>query len=152
MDHLVEIKQQAIKYLSYREHSAEELQRKLVRKFDNIPELCNVVNELAKEGLQSDLRYTVLYIESRARKGYGRRYIENALQQKGVSREDIIQGLNECVVDWQQVVQKSRQKKFSNKIPQDVTEKQKQTRFLLNRGFTSQEIKNLFNKLPDESF
>jgi len=152
LGHLVDIKRQAIKYLSYREHSAEELQQKLVQKFDNVPELYNVIDELANEGLQSDLRYSVLYIESRARKGYGRRYIENALKQKGVSRKDISQGFNECIVDWQHVARKSWQKKFSNKVPQDVPEKLKQTRFLLNRGFTSQEIKNTLNKLSNKSF
>jgi len=152
LSHLLDIKRQAIKYLSYREHSAEELLQKLVRKFDNTPELYKALDELASEGLQSDLRYSVLYIESRSRKGYGRYYIENALKQKGVSRQNIIQGFNECTVDWQQIVRRSWQKKFSNKLPQDMPEKIKQVRFLLNRGFTSQEIKNIHTKLSDESF
>ena len=145
-----EIKRQAVTYLSYREYGANELCRKLSLRFGDIAEIQKVVMQLTTEGLQCDLRFAHSCIESRVRRGYGRIYIENLLQHKRLTRETVSRAFDECVIDWENVIVRAWQKKFSANPPQDVTEKARQTRFLLNRGFTNMQIKIMFGKITEE--
>ena len=143
------IRNQAIKYLSYREHSCAELMNKLGSKFDEHTNIEEVVRELSEEGLQSDQRFVELYLQGRARKGFGRRYIENALLFKGVSKSDVASGFKACQIDWFDVLYQSWDKKFSGCVPENLKERAKQYRFLSSRGFSNQEIGKVYTSLLD---
>ena len=149
MDQALEIKKTAISHLSRREYGSSELCKKLSLRFSNRDEIAKIVKQLTVDGLQCDLRFARSCIESRVRKGYGRRHIESVLQQKGLSRETVKQAFDERLIDWGEIITRTWQKKFSTSPPEDDKEKIKQTSFLLNRGFTTEQIKTLFSQLKE---
>jgi len=104
-----------------------------------------VVETLGDEGLQSDNRYTEIYIHSRIEKGFGPVRIVQELREKGVDDELVSLQLAEQQPDWLQLARKARIKRFGCKLPQDFKEQAKQSRFLQQRGFRGEHIHRLFN-------
>lgn len=135
------IKNCALGLLARREHSQYELRNKLkLRKFsDNL--IVEVLKELTSENLQSDARFTEIYIRHRAEKGYGPLRIQAELRERGIVEESISQYLDESAEYWIEKITTVKRKKFGNKIPKDFSERAKQMRFLQYRGFTLEQIK-----------
>ncbi|MCK4950833.1 MAG: regulatory protein RecX [Gammaproteobacteria bacterium] len=135
----------AVGLLSRREHSYHELQHKLERKLKGegcVSEIVTaVLDKLANEGLQSDERFTESYVRSRTMKGRGQMLIRNELQQRGVSDHLIARYLGSQDFDWVQMAAEARRKRFGDLLPEDITEKSRQTRFLQQRGFTHEQIR-----------
>ena len=135
----------AVGLLSRREHSYHELQQKLERKLKGkgcASEVVTIVlDKLANEGLQSDERFTESYVRSRAMRGRGQMLIRNELQQRGVSDHLIARYLGSQDFDWVQIAAEARRKRFGAVLPEDITEKSRQTRFLQQRGFTHEQIR-----------
>lgn len=68
----VDLRRGAMDLLARREHSRQELQLKLGRRFDVEPEIISrVVDQLAREGLQSNQRLAEAYLRYRSNRGQG---------------------------------------------------------------------------------
>lgn len=135
LDDLAIIEATALQLLALREHTQRELRRKLVQRGHDAVAITAVLEKLANEGWQSDIRFVELYIAERANKGFGPLRIEQELQQRGITSVIIAARLAECEVDWLQQLKKAHLKKFKNSFPGDFKEKAKQIRFLQYRGF-----------------
>ena len=85
--HLLRTK--ALELLGIREHSRQELKRKLIARFHNHePEIERCLEELQSEDYLSDQRFTQLFIESRLNnKRVGPFKIVADLQQRGIDRD-----------------------------------------------------------------
>ena len=85
--HLLRTK--ALELLGIREHSRQELKRKLIARFHNHePEIERCLKELQSEDYLSDQRFTHLFIESRLNnKRVGPFKIVADLQQRGINRD-----------------------------------------------------------------
>ena len=85
--HLLRTK--ALELLGIREHSRQELKRKLIARFHNLePEIERCLEELQSEDYLSDQRFTQLFIESRLNnKRVGPFKIIADLQQRGIDRD-----------------------------------------------------------------
>ena len=85
--HLLRTK--ALELLGIREHSRQELKRKLIARFHNHePEIELCLKELQSEDYLSDQRFTQLFIESRINnKRVGPFKIVADLQQRGIDRD-----------------------------------------------------------------
>ena len=85
--HLLRTK--ALELLGIREHSRQELKRKLIARFHNYePEIERCLEELQSEDYLSDQRFTQLFIESRLNnKRVGPFKIVADLQQRGIDRD-----------------------------------------------------------------
>ena len=85
--HLLRTK--ALELLGIREHSRQELKRKLIARFHNHePEIERCLEELQSEDFLSDQRFTQLFIESRLNnKRVGPFKIVADLQQRGIDRD-----------------------------------------------------------------
>lgn len=85
--HLLRTK--ALELLGIREHSRQELKRKLIARFHNSePEIELCLKELQSEDYLSDKRFTQLFIESRLNnKRVGPFKIVADLQQRGIDRD-----------------------------------------------------------------
>ena len=85
--HLLRTK--ALELLGIREHSCQELKRKLFARFHNHePEIERCLEELQSEDYLSDQRFTQLFIESRLNnKRVGPFKIVADLQQRGIDRD-----------------------------------------------------------------
>jgi len=139
-----EIRLKAIKLLAIREHGCQELKRKLlVSGFENTL-IDQVLEQLKAENLQSDIRFSTSYINSRANRGYGLLRIKLELKGKGISPEVITHALDEVSIDWSQEINKVWYKKFKSEFPSTPKEKVKQWRFLQYRGFSQDLISELF--------
>ena len=97
------------------------------------------------EGLQSDERFTESFVNHRISSGKGPLKIKQELLERGIEKFVIEQYLESCSVDWLSQAETARVKRFGGNPPSDSMEKSKQSRFLLNRGFSSQLISQLLS-------
>ena len=95
--HLLRTK--ALELLGVREHSRQELKRKLIARFHNHePEIERCLEELQSEDYLSDQRFTQLFIESRLNnKRVGPFKIVADLQQRGIDRDTAHSIMDELV-------------------------------------------------------
>ena len=138
-----QVYQRAVGLLARREHSCHELKCKLEAKDFPAEIVGTVIARLAKEGLQSDERYTESYVRSRAVRGRGQARIRQELKRRGVDDHLINAYLSDQSYDWLQLAVDARQKRFGNNLPEDIHERAKQTRFLQQRGFTHEQIRKI---------
>lgn len=126
--------------LARREHSEQELLRKLRAKKFPEHELHNVVQQLVAEGLLSNSRFLENYIHHRSQKGFGPLRIRAELLERGVAENLIEQNLNIHDNAWFVHARSVWQKKFRAVLPSDFKQRAQQMRFLLQRGFTQEQI------------
>ncbi len=82
----MDLYEQAIKYLTLREHSRYELEQKLLKKTEDKAEVTAVLDRLEKEKFLSDERFCESYLRSRIRKNVeGKQILKLRLKAKGVS-------------------------------------------------------------------
>tara|TARA_B100000953_G_scaffold299948_1_gene301979 strand:+ start:2382 stop:2798 length:417 start_codon:yes stop_codon:yes gene_type:complete len=137
--------QRACDFLARREHSRRELTHKLARACDDQELIEELLDKLSNEGLQSDERFTESFVNHRVGGGKGPLKIQQELQERGIAKVVIRQYLESCSVDWLSHAEIARAKRFGEDRPTDSMEKSKQSRFLLNRGFSSQLISQLLS-------
>ena len=135
----------AMDLLSRREHSRAELTNKLRQREFDTDEIDAALDRLQHEGLQSDQRFCENFAYYRAKKGRGPIRIRHELAQKGVSEALIDEQMQLLDVDWHDIMEEERRKKFGSEIPPDYKEKMKQARFLQNRGFSAEAVMRLFS-------
>ena len=134
----------ALRLLARREHTRLELQHKLkLRDFD--PDRIEVaLDRLTDEGLLNETRFAELYATGRADKGYGPLRIAGELRERGVTDATVSAILEELADFWPSKLNQLHRKKFGNHLPGDLAEQAKRTRFLRHRGFTLDQIRQLF--------
>lgn len=140
----------AIRILAMRDHSEQELRRKLVapvmskngpEALDATPdELEQVVAWCIENRYLDDNRFVGQFIASRSRKGYGPARIRQELSQKGIARQVVDQAMRECDIDWVSLAVEQAQRKYGEPLPSAFTEKVKVQRFLLYRGYLMEDI------------
>lgn len=133
----------AMDFLAQREHSQAELMRKLTAKGYTESEVSVAIEQLVADHLQSDARFTQHFIEGRMRRGYGPRYIAQALAQRGISTDLIEEYVWQTDVPWQETLSALYQKKYGDTKPATLQEKAKRSRFLMQRGFEPEHIKEV---------
>jgi len=140
-----EVLHAAVTYLSYREHAAKELIHKLQSKGFARDDILPIITYLQQNNYQSDQRYAESIIRNRVNKGYGQRYIEQALKQQGVSSEIINVELKNQQIDWYLQAELAYNKRFAYTTIKDDKDKAKRIRFMQNRGFSSEQIFTLIS-------
>ena len=133
----------ALDLVSRREHSQYELIQKLNKRFpETMPIIEEVVKKLAINNILNDERFAEMYLNSRARKGFGPKKIEMELNFKKVNSSFIAIAIAEYE-SWTENAQNELLKKFKGVKPTDYNSKMKQKQFLFNRGFSSQIIERI---------
>ena len=133
----------ALDLVSRREHSQYELIQKLNKRFpETMPIIEEVVKKLAINNILNDERFAEMYLNSRARKGFGPKKIEMELNFKKVDSSFITIAIAEYE-SWTENAQNELLKKFKGIKPTDYNSKMKQKQFLFNRGFSSQIIERI---------
>ena len=133
----------ALDLVSRREHSQYELIQKLNKRFpETMPIIEEVVKKLAVNNILNDERFAEMYLNSRARKGFGPKKIEMELNFKKVDSSFIAIAIAEYE-SWTENAQNELLKKFTGVKPTDYNSKMKQKQFLFNRGFRSQIIERI---------
>jgi regulatory protein len=133
----------ALDLVSRREHSQYELIQKLNKRFpETMPIIEEVVKKLAVNNILNDERFAEMYLNSRARKGFGPKKIEMELNFKKVDSSFIAIAIAEYE-SWTENAQNELLKKFKGIKPTDYNSKMKQKQFLFNRGFSTQIIERI---------
>ena len=133
----------ALDLVSRREHSQYELIQKLNKRFpESMPIIEEVVKKLAVNNILNDERFAEMYLNSRARKGFGPKKIEMELNLKKVDSSFKAIPIAEYE-SWTENAQNELLKKFKGVKPTDYNSKMKQKQFLFNRGFSSQIIERI---------
>lgn len=133
----MELRERALRLLARREHSRGELARKLAP-HGEAGAITAVLDELEREGLLSDARYSEALCHSYLGR-HGSLRLEQALRRQGVAADQAdsvvqvarAQDLEACRTLWQ--------KKFGA-APATLKDKARQYRFLLGRGFPAEVV------------
>ena len=142
-DNYSRCKNSAIYSLAMREHSRQELWRKLTQKdLSADVDLNKLLDELELNDYLNDQRFAESFIRYRVTRGQGKIKIINDLKQRGVSASIIDVSLAQSDTDWFVLASQTREKKFGKVIAVDYKEKTKQMRFLLGRGFDFEMIRH----------
>jgi regulatory protein len=136
-----EARKKAMDYLARREHSRDELSRKMVRAGFPVEVALDAIDDLQKDGLQSDRRFVEAFVQSRISQGKGPARIRADLVQRGIRDAMIQEVLGETEQDWSALAVEVRQKKFGLSPPKDFKAKAQQMRFLQYRGFEQDQIR-----------
>ena len=127
----------ALDLVSRREHSRHELMQKLDKRYPNsIPIIEDALDKLETNKILDDERFAEMYLNSRARKGFGPKKIEMELHSKKVD-SFFISNAVEAYESWLENAHRVLKKKFKDQKPTDYQSKMKQKQFLFTRGFSS---------------
>ena len=145
-DPLKRLKNRALYYLAKREYGFVELVNKIkpyaTDKLNLSLDSCyQIVEELKLKGLQSDYRFCESFINSKKRK-FGLHKISLELKQKEIDFfliEEFIKVVSDDEYEFAKMVW---EKKYSS-LPSDLNEKNKQIKFMQNRGFSFDTIKKI---------
>jgi regulatory protein len=137
----------AMTLLAVREHSRQELLRKLQARFES-DELEDALLRLSDEQLQSDRRFAQGYARERALKGHGPQRIQAELLKRGISGNDADSALQalkvEEGIEWITLARQVLRKKYgSPQLPAEYPERARRLRFLQYRGFAADQLSSL---------
>jgi regulatory protein len=135
----------ALNLLARREHSERELRRKLLAKGFDQTDIQTTLSALINEGLLSNTRFIEAYVHHRRQKGYGPLRIQAELNARGISEDLIEHHLNIADNAWLTHAHHVWKKRFKGTFPRDFKARAQQMRFLQYRGFTAEQIDNIFH-------
>jgi regulatory protein len=127
-------------YLARREYGERELARKLTARGFDAGLVEAAVDRLVADGLLSDRRFAEAFVHSRYQQGSGPQKIHAELRQRGIDDCLIDASLEAVAEQWLERLRQVREKKFGPELPQVFSERNRQIRFLQQRGFTSEQI------------
>jgi regulatory protein len=130
----------ALDALARRDHAAEDLRRKLLEKGYDAAVVAPLLDVLRAEKLLDDRRYTENFVAYHAARGQGPLRVRAELRRHGL-QGSLLEECLDAFPDWIVQLRKVRQKKFGAGMPDSYADKQRQSRFLGYRGFTSAQIR-----------
>ena len=135
------LKGRALRLLSLREHSRQELERKL-KPFEETPgELVEALDFLQAKDFINEQRVVESVVNSRSRK-LGASRVRQELQAKGLPAEAIAEAVQEMRSTELERAREVWRKKFGEP-PMDPAARAKQVRFLVSRGFAPEVVRKV---------
>ena len=148
------LKGRALRYLSQREHSRFELERKLARFVEDQPEITaqaqitQVLDELAARGFQSEGRVAESVLSGQGQR-YGCRRLRQSMIGKGLASELVVQTLQAARATELDRALGVRRRKFGE-AASDAAGRAKQARFLTARGFEGDVVRRVVKGLEND--
>lgn len=139
----LEDESQAKQYITYllarKEYARSQLYTKLLARNYPTDAANRLLDELEELNWQSDERYAISLIRSKAHSGYGAKYIQQLFYQHKltVRFEEVIDQVD---VNWAENLVHLIEKKYANKDLSDYQQKQKCLRYCYSRGFSGSDI------------
>jgi len=132
--------------LARREHGEQELAAKLVAKGFDTTVVAEALAGLVEDKLLSDDRFAEAFVHSRYQRGAGPYRIRAELRERGIDEGLIEASIARYSGAWSSLVVEVRERKYGAEIPDDFRERSRQMRFLQQRGFTPEQIKQAFRE------
>ena len=144
------LRSRALRFLARREHSREELRRKLggAEGAELQAEVEALLDEFEQRGWLSEQRLSDQAV-AHARGRYGSRRVLDRLRQQGVSGEPLARAVNALKTQELESAWAVWRKRFG-RLPADLKERAKQARFLEGRGFSPEAIRQVLKADFDE--
>lgn len=140
---LAGLKAKAVRWLASREYTRAELASRLAPYADTAQDIESVLDDLEREGWQSDARFVQSFQRVKAAK-QGSALIAQGLRQKGVDPVLIAQTLDQLKDSELERARAVWDKKFGKVgLSSDPREKARQARFLSSRGFSSDVVRRV---------
>ena len=136
-------RKKAMDFLALREYGQKELILKLQSKGFSSDISTIIVEKLTDDGLQDDQRFAESYVRSRIVQGKGPIRIHYELEQKKMPSNIIQSVIENTNTDWIALAEEVKMRKFGEKVPENIKDKAKQTRFLYSRGFSNEHIRKV---------
>jgi regulatory protein len=141
------ISQICLRLLARREHSQRELVDKLAVRGFSREQVLPVLAGMAEQRWQDDGRFAESYARQRMAKGYGPIRIQAELQQRGIDSLDLQALVSAEAGSWQALLAQLYSSKYDDDQPISLSEWQKRSRFLQQRGFSFDMIRQLAKTL-----
>jgi regulatory protein len=125
----------ALTLLARREHSAAELNRKLLQRGFDASDITTGIAILEAKGWLSNERFVEAYVRSRIARGHGPLKIRAELRERGIDDPLADASLTETSSFWTERAAAARSKRFGHEPPSDRHAWTRQARFLAQRGF-----------------
>ena len=132
------LKARALQLLAGREHSRQELKRKLARHADENDDVDALLDDFERRGWLCEARFVEQAVRTKSRK-YGPLKIVHQLREKGVGEEAISAGMRLAATGERETLASVWRSRFGSPA-QDAAQKAKQVRFLQGRGFRLDDI------------
>lgn len=134
----------AIRLLSRREYSRQELVERLAVKGHEPVAIHDCLDDLAERGLQSDARFAESFVRSCIQRGQGPMKIRIELERRGIDREQVSAIFADCdpsgEPDWCSLACEALARRYSSPggTPR---ERARRERFLAGRGFDFEQVR-----------
>lgn len=141
-----DLREAAIRLLARREHGRRELADKLERKNAGVDPgvLHQVLDELAREGLQSDVRFAESFARQRAGKRFGPVRIRAELRQRGIDEGVADAAIDALEVDFFELAAETYVQRYGRSGPPgDMRERARRHQALLRRGFAHDHLREI---------
>ena len=141
------IKGRALRYLSQREHSRSELERKLARHVEDASDnsaaelVAHALDELAAHGFLSEARVAESVLAGAGQR-FGVRRLKQVMQSKGLSPDLVAATVQQARGTELERALQVWQRKFGS-LAEDAAGRARQMRFLAARGFESDVIRRV---------
>jgi regulatory protein len=148
------VKGRALRYLAQREHSRVELERKLARVVEDLPDapapqqIAAALDELVAKDLLSESRTAASVLHSQGSR-YGSRRLKQTLQMKGLAPELVSATLQQARGTELERAREVWRRRFGTPAA-DPAERARQMRFLAGRGFDGDVIRRVVQAQDDE--
>lgn len=144
-----EVKKSALRYLSIRNHSSQELYKKLSKKKFSDQIIKKVIDELLSIGYLNDKKFAEQYLIELTGKLFGPLKIKNEMIKRGITKEVVDDVLNDYFNNDE--MQKEIIKKIlsKNRFPQRISnrkEMQKIYNYLVSRGFQARIVMDIIKE------
>ena len=136
------LKGRALRLLSQREHSLEELRRKLARHVQEGDDLAAVLHDLQAKGFINESRVVESVLHRRAGQ-LGAARLRQELQAKGIASEAVQQAVAGLQSSEFQRAHALWLRKFGTPPGDDAREWARQSRFLAARGFSGDIVRRV---------
>ena len=129
----------AVKLLGPRDHSRQELRRKLLKRDFDDDLVESTLDELESMNYLDDEAYACRFAEQRAGQGQGPLSIRAKLAERGVESRVISSAIDTVQLTWSEVASEALQRKFTPEQLADADTKVRGriARFLASRGFST---------------
>jgi regulatory protein len=129
------LKAQAIRLLARREYPRVELEQRLMAKGGDREAVKDALDDLARTGLLSDVRYAEALVRQKAG-GYSRHSIARILKHKGVDPQIVQEVLEPLAVEDDCEQARVLWMRRFGSLPTNDRERARQVRFLVSRGYS----------------
>jgi regulatory protein len=143
------LRERALRYLAQRDHSRQELVRKLAAHGSD-EEAAEILHSLEDLGLLSDNRYAESFVRAKAER-FGTGRLRHELARRGVAQEIIAETLAGTGTGDELGRARAVWARKFHAPPADSREWARQARFLQTRGFATDIIRKVLKDCHDES-